>query len=256
MKDTMHSHGRRLIARTTAAPRPPFQERLRRIADRFMGWAERQGGKKVFLYATLLALALAYGGHTWMVAPVNAENEAQSGANQKLHAENLLNGTVEKTHDAFQSEFKRDVLSYRTARLLLPNSIEVTNVLGQVQMAAVQSGGSLTGFDAITKTDVKSPAADKLYEREVPAVYVGTYPQAVQFFRSVARLPRIVQIRDFALTSLRQKVSVSFKLIVYYAPSPGELPALPPELKALLDEEATVPPSNSATTTAAKAQTR
>jgi Tfp pilus assembly protein PilO len=232
-----HAHGRRLIAKTVDDGRPSFGARLGKVGTSFLNWGERKGRRKVFLLSLLLAGGLAYGGYTMFVEPVKAENQSAAEANQRLHDENEKNRTVEKTHDAFQAEFKRDVINYRTARQLLPNNIEVTNVLGQVQVAAVQSGGTLTGFDAITKTDVKSPAADKLYEREVPAVYVGTYPQAIQFFRAVARLPRIVQIRDFALTSLRQKVSVSFKLIVYYAPPPNELPPLPPELKALLDDD-------------------
>lgn len=232
-----HAHGRRLLARTTDTECPAAAARLGRIGTRCLNWGEQQGRRKVFLYSLLVAAALAYGGHMMLVAPVVTWNDAQFAANQKLHAENEKNRTVEQTHAAFQAEFKRDVLSYKTARQLLPNSIEVANVLGQVQQAADQSGGTLTGFDAITKADVKSAAADKLYEREVPAVYVGTYPQAIQFCRAVARLPRIVQIREFALTSLRQKISVSFKLIVYYAPPPNELPPLPADLKALLDEE-------------------
>lgn len=200
---------------------------------RLLDWSVRQG-RRVLLYSSLLMLLFAWLAHAQFVVPLTDANTVQAKENSRLSKENDLARTVELTHAEFQAELKKDVLAYRAAKELLPNSVEVTNVLGDVQAAAVRNGITLTGFDALAKTDVRSPAADKLYERETPATVVGAYPKVVAFFRDLARMQRIVQVRDFALTSLRQRVSVSFKLIVYYAPPPSELPPLPPDMARLL----------------------
>lgn len=213
---------------------------------RLLDWSVRQG-RRVLLYSSLLMLLLGWLAHGQFVVPITDANALQAKENERLRKENSLAKTVEMTHAEFQAELKKDVLAYRAAKELLPNSVEVTNVLGDVQAAAVRNGITLTGFDALAKTDVRSPAADKLYERETPATVVGTYPKVVAFFRDLARMQRIVQVRDFALTSLRQRVSVSFKLIVYYAPPPSELPPLPADMARLLAEgdSASLPTTNS-----------
>ncbi len=202
----------------------------------------RFGGRRTAVYSALLALAVLWAGHAWVVEPLKAAKEEAAAALEQQERENALNRAVEAERPAFEREFRRAVLGYRSARELLPSSLEVTNVLAQVQETARRHRVQLAGFDALAKTDARSASADKLYEREVPAVVAGAYGDVVEFFRAVTRLPRVVEIREFALTSLRDRVSVSFKLAAYYAPPPGELPALPPEFQRLLDEPAAAGP--------------
>ena len=196
---------------------------------------ERAGRTRVIVYSTLLAGTLAYALYALVLFPLSQRQEEQQARLASLESENQMNRAVAAERVAFQQEFRRAVLGYRSARELLPTKLEVSNVLSQVQAAATAHRVLLTGFDSISKKDVRSPAASKLYEREVPAVVAGPYANVVDFFRAVTHLSRLVEIPEFALTSLRDRVSVSFKLIAYYAPPPDELPALPPEFQQLLD---------------------
>ena len=108
----------------------------------------------------------------------------------------------------------------------MPEETEVSDVLGQVEMAAKRNGLTLTGLQAV-KESVKSPSAEKLYEREIPAVVTGPYPQVVHFFADISHMPRILLVRDFSITSGKSNVSAGFTLVAYHAPPPAEMPKVP-----------------------------
>jgi Tfp pilus assembly protein PilO len=129
----------------------------------------------------------------------------------------------------FRAEFKKIVDLYEEAKPLLPQETEVADVLGQVEMAAKRNGVTLTGLMAV-KESVKSPIAEKVYEREIPAMVNGPYPQVVNFFADISRMPRILLVRDFSVVSLKSNVSAGFTLVAYHAPPPAEMPAVPKEL--------------------------
>ena len=115
------------------------------------------------------------------------------------------------------------------AKPLLPEETEVADVLGQVETAARRNGVTLTGLMAV-KESIKSPKAAKLYEREIPAVVTGPYPQVVKFFGDISRMPRILLVRDFSVGSMRSTVSAGFTLVAYHAPPPAEMPPIPADL--------------------------
>ena len=129
----------------------------------------------------------------------------------------------------FRVEFKKIVALYQEAKPLLPEETEVSDVLGQVEMAARRNGVTLTGLMAV-KDSVKSPNAEKLYEREIPAIVTGPYPQVVRFFTDISRMPRILLVRDFSVVSLKNSVSAGFTLVAYHAPPPAEMPKIPSDL--------------------------
>ncbi len=138
--------------------------------------------------------------------------------------ENMLAGEPQ-----FQAKFKKIVDLYQQAKPLLPEETEVSEVLGQVETAARRNGVTLAGLMAV-KESVKSPKAEKLYEREIPAVVTGPYPQVVRFFSDISRMPRILVVRDYSVISLKSSVSAGFTLVAYHAPPPTEMPAIPAEL--------------------------
>ena len=104
-----------------------------------------------------------------------------------------------------------------------------SDVLGQVETAAQRNNVTLTGLQAV-KASIKSPSAAKLYEREIPAVVTGPYPQVVRFFNDISRMPRILLVRDYSVVSLKSGVSAGFTLVAYHAPPPAEMPGLPKDL--------------------------
>jgi Tfp pilus assembly protein PilO len=129
----------------------------------------------------------------------------------------------------FRARFDKVADLYEAAKPLLPQETEVSDVLGQVETAAQRNGVTLTGLLAVTQS-IKSPRAAKLYEREIPAVVSGPYPQVVQFFTDISRMPRILLVRDYSVASMRGTVSAGFTLIAYHAPPPAEMPGLPKDM--------------------------
>jgi Tfp pilus assembly protein PilO len=95
---------------------------------------------------------------------------------------------------------------------------------------------TLTGLMAV-KQSVKSPKAEKLYEREIPAIVTGPYPQVVRFFTDISRMPRILLVRDFSVVSLQKSVSAGFTLVAYHAPPPAEMPRIPDDLTVNVSKE-------------------
>ena len=150
---------------------------------------------------------------------------------ENKRTERMLGG-----EEQFRAQFKKIVDLYQEAKPLLPEETEISDVLGQVEAAAKRNGVTLTGLLAV-KDSVKSPKAEKLYEREIPALVTGPYPQVVRFFTDVSRMPRILVVRDFSVVSLRNNVSAGFTLVAYHAPPPAEMPAVPANLAAIQPSE-------------------
>ena len=150
---------------------------------------------------------------------------------ENKRTERMLGG-----EEQFRAQFKKIVDLYQEAKPLLPEETEISDVLGQVEAAAKRNGVTLTGLLAV-KDSVKSPKAEKLYEREIPALVTGSYPQVVRFFTDVSRMPRILVVRDFSVVSLRNNVSAGFTLVAYHAPPPAEMPAVPANLAAIQPSE-------------------
>jgi Tfp pilus assembly protein PilO len=135
--------------------------------------------------------------------------------------ENLIAGEEE-----FKVKYDKIVQLYQDAKPLLPEETEISDVLGQVEAAAQRNGVTLTGLMAV-KESVKSPRAEKLYEREIPALVTGPYPQVVKFFTDISRMPRILVVRDYSIVSMKDSVSAGFTLVAFHAPPPTEKPAAP-----------------------------
>ncbi len=133
--------------------------------------------------------------------------------------ENMLAQEVQ-----FTAKFNKIVSLYDQAKPLLPEETEVSDVLGQVEVAARKNGVTLAGLTAV-KESVKSPKSEKVYEREIPAVVNGTYPQVAAFFAEISRMPRILMVRDYSIVALKSGVSAGFTLVAYHAPPPSEKPA-------------------------------
>lgn len=142
---------------------------------------------------------------------------------RKKEVENLKTEKLLESESEFQLRFKKIVGLYEQAKPLLPEETEISDVLGQVEIAAKRNGVTLTGLSAV-KESVKSPKAEKLYEREIPALVTGPYPQVVRFLTEVSRMPRILVVRDYSVVSLKNTVSAGFTLVAYHAPPPAEKP--------------------------------
>ncbi len=189
----------------------------------------RRGPFLTIIVMAAISFGAAYLIYDYLIKDyITANNEYK----QQVAAKELENEKTEKTlanEPQFRAQFKKVVDLYGEAKPLLPEETEVSDVLGQVEAAAQRNSVTLTGLQAV-KQSVKSTTAAKLYEREIPAVVTGTYPQVVRFFADISRMPRILLIRDYSVVSMKNAVSAGFTLVAFHAPPPAEMPGLPKDI--------------------------
>ncbi len=189
----------------------------------------RRGPFLTIFVMAALSMGVGYLLYSYLLDPYIVSN---SEYKKEVAAKEQENEKTEKTlanEPQFRAQFKKVVDLYGEAKPLLPEETEVSDVLGQVEAAAQRNGVTLTGLQAV-KQSVKSAAAAKLYEREIPAIVTGPYPQVVRFFADISRMPRILLIRDYSVVSMKNSVSAGFTLVAFHAPPPAEMPGLPKDI--------------------------
>ena len=189
----------------------------------------RRGAAVTILISAVLSLGVAYLIYAYVLSSWFDSGRAYRTQIAQKEVENKKTEALLAGEDQFRAEFKKVANLFEDAKPLLPEETEVSDVLGQVQAAAQRNGVTLTGLLAV-KQSVKSPTAAKLYEREIPAVVTGSYPQVVRFFSDISRMPRILLVRDYSVVSLKNSVSAGFTLVAYHSPPPAEMPGLPKDL--------------------------
>jgi Tfp pilus assembly protein PilO len=199
------------------------------VGDVILAESTRHGPVVTFAIMAAISIGVGYLIYSYFITGWVQSNEDYRLAVTRKESENRKNEKMLNSEQYFKAEFKKIVDLYNEAKPLLPQETEVSDVLEQVEMAAQRNGVTLTGLMAV-KDSVKSPNAEKLYEREIPAVVTGPYPQVVHFFADISRMPRILLVRDFSFVSLKTNVSAGFTLVAYHAPPPAEMPAIPSDL--------------------------
>lgn len=202
---------------------------LNSFGDVLVNESARYGPIITFAVMALISFGGAYLIYSYFLSSWMESNEADRKLVIAKEIENEKTERMLAAEPQFRSEFKKIVDLYEEAKPLLPQETEVADVLGQVEMAAKRNGVTLTGLMAV-KESVKSPMAEKVYEREIPATVTGPYPQVVNFFADISRMPRILLVRDFSVTSMKSNVAAGFMLVAYHAPPPAEMPAVPKDL--------------------------
>jgi Tfp pilus assembly protein PilO len=199
------------------------------VGDVLIAESARHGPIITFAVMAAISIGVGYLIYGYLLAGWAQSNEDARQAVIRKEIENTKTERMLATEQQFRGEFKKIVDLYDEAKPLLPQETEVSDVLGQVEMAAQRNGVTLTGLMAV-KESIKSPKAEKLYEREIPAIVSGPYPRVVNFFADISRMPRILLVRDYSIVSLRSDVSAGFTLVAYHAPPPAEMPAIPADL--------------------------
>lgn len=201
----------------------------RSAGDTILVESIKYGPVVTFLLMALVSGGIAYLVYSYFLYDWAVANDTYRAQVLKKELENTATENMLADEPQFRAEFKKIVDLYQDAKPLLPEETEVADVLGQVEAAAQRNNVTLTGLLAI-KESIKSPKAAKLYEREIPAVVTGPYPQVVRFMNDISRMPRILLVRDYSVVSLSNNVSAGFTLVAYHAPPPAEMPAIPADL--------------------------
>lgn len=200
-----------------------------RLYDDLVGWSISRGPVFTFILTAALAGALGYLFYYYVLTGWEESTEQYRRVVIAKEIENERTEAMLAAEPQFKAKFKQVVDLYQDAKPLLPADEEVSEVLGQVETAANRNGVTLTGLVAAQEA-VKSPKAEKLYEREIPALVTGPYPQVVRFFTDISRMPRILLVRDYNIVALDNSVSAGFTLIAYNAPPPAEMPDIPEDI--------------------------
>lgn len=201
--------------------------------------AVRRGAGLTFAVSFLIAGVLGFAFYWFLLSGYLAENAVLRAEVEKKETENARGQAIEKSQQAFEAEFRRLVELSDSAEPLLPNETELSQVLTGVQEIARRQNVTLTGLNAVKesqksaipykdeKGEVKT--ADKVYEREIPAQVSGDYAQVVRFFYDMARLSRIIVVKDFQLLAgSGSQVTASFTLATFHAPPPDEIKKVAP----------------------------
>lgn len=193
----------------------------------------------VLLIGLLPSALIFYFGHMMLIADTRQDNEQRLTAVKAKEAENERGRAVEAQMPAFKAEFARVVDLVEKTQPLLPKETELFAIMDGIQTAANNRNVVLTGLNA-NKAGVKSPNADKLYEKELPAQVTGSYDDVLKFFDDISNLQRIMVIRDFDSYSAKlrntsgvrpDKVSVSFNLLAFHSPPLAEFPQVPGDIQ-------------------------
>lgn len=199
------------------------------FSDSILQESQKYGTLVTLVVMAVLSLGigyLIYSPHLLGSYSLSGWNEANNEYRQKIFLKEVENKKTENLlagEEQFKARFDKIVGLYQEAKPLLPEETEISEVLGQVETAAQRNGVTLTGLLAV-KESIKSPRAEKLYEREIPALVTGSYPQVVKFFTDISRMPRILVVRDYSIVSMKENVSAGFTLIAFHAPPPTEKP--------------------------------
>jgi len=210
----------------------PFEN----VIDGIYRESVRRGPLLTVLVMATISILLGYLLYDNVFVSYIASNREYKDEVRKKERENEKTEKTLADEPQFRAQFKKVVDLYAEAKPLLPEETEVSDVLGQVESAAQRNNVKLTGLQAV-KQSVKSTSAAKLYEREIPALVTGTYPQVVKFFADISRMPRILLIRDYSVVSMKNEVSAGFTLVAFHAPPPAEMPGLPKDIAMMLGGE-------------------
>lgn len=208
---------------------------LKGIGDSILYESAKYGPIVTFAVMTVLSVGIGYliysdlilgtySPSSWIESNRAYRQQIVKKELENKKTENMIAGEVQ-----FLAKFNKIVDLYNEAKPLLPEETEISEVLGQVETAAKRNGVTLTNLRAV-KDSVKSPRAEKLYEREIPALVTGSYPQVLRFFSDISQMPRILVVRDYSIISLKNSVSSGFTLVAYHAPPPTEKPNIPANL--------------------------
>ena len=188
----------------------------------------KRGPVATFAVSMILCALLAFLFHYFVMSPFYVGNDELRASVEKKDKENRRGRAVEESEPAFRQEFRNLVSLSEEIKPMLPEETEISEILAGVQDIARREGVTMTGLTAI-KESVPSPGADKLFERELPAQVIGNTASVTRFFYELARLSRIVVVRDFEfIGGSGNTATANFTLVCFHAPPPNAPNKMPP----------------------------
>lgn len=197
--------------------------------NQVINWSLNRGFLLTAGFSLLIGFMVAFGVYTFTVSGWRADNAERETKVIALERENVHNRQLKLLMSPFLEEFKKMLADFHDAEPMLPSEAELAQVLDQVQESARRNQVVLTGLNGV-KQSVPSNGSKTINEREFPSQVSGNFTNIVSFFNDVARMPRILVVRDFSISALKDgKTNAAFTLIAFHATS-GVLPEIPAEV--------------------------
>jgi type IV pilus assembly protein PilO len=158
----------------------------------------------IFVITFVLILGLFF----WLVyRPKSRTIESLNQRNRKLQKELQVAKRNAAQYDKFKKEMKEAETRFRMVMRSLPEKEEIPSLL-----TAISQSGKETGLEFL----LFQPTAEKMHDfyAEIPVSIqvVGDYHNVAVFFDKVARLPRIVNIKDIQIQTTQEKEQTSGRL--------------------------------------------
>jgi Tfp pilus assembly protein PilO len=184
-----------------------------------------------------------YGFHYFVLSATAAETEQLTAKRDQLRSQNQQTAVVQSRITEFKSRFAQLKVEYEQSKQLLPEAVELSRVLENVQTLAKNK--------LLVMTFMPQDEEQKDFYRIQPVkvdVY-GTYPQLQGFFQQMAELQRVVNITEAEIKGadaqrVNRSIEAHFIVSAFYAEAQdiNNLKPLPPPKAA--GAPGTNPPGN------------
>ena len=162
--------------------------------------------------------ALIFEGERYLLTDdVRAETATLNNQVSELLAKNKQAQIDTARINEFRALYASKAAEYDELKVLLPEQQEITNVLQGLQDTANRSKMTVMRFAPREAT-----MQDSIMEKKVEIEVDSNFNNLRAFFESMAKLPRIVSIKNFKLNQIEKQteaktIHASFFLIAYYA---------------------------------------
>ncbi len=149
----------------------------------------------------ILVLAAMIGPSVYFLyIPKHKEIEKLTGEYNTLTAELNELKKIASQLSKYQAEMKAVEAQFAIAKQALPESEEIPSLLTNISLAGQDSGLEFILF----KPEKESPAG---FYAEIPVSIkvIGGYHQLVTFYQKVARLSRLVNVKDIKMNTVKKK---------------------------------------------------
>ena len=166
-------------------------------------------------FQLLIMLAVAggilYGFDYLVLSATAAETRQQSEKLDQLRSQNQQAAVVQSRITEFKARFEQLKVEYEQSKQLLPEAVELSRVLENVQTLAKNK--------LVVKSFVPQDEQQKDFYRVKPikVEVLGTYPNLETFFQQVADLRRVVNISGAEIKGVqdqRENISLEASFIV------------------------------------------
>lgn len=170
-----------------------------------------------FIGIILIGVIIGYGGSNFLFADTREETRKKQEELEKLREDNRKGAIVRDNLKSFQKRFDDAQAELKVLRDFLPEDVEISKVLGNIQDQATEQKLTLKSFNG---RDLQKK--DFYKEKPVNIQVSGLYNSLGKFFQQIATYRRIVSVSDVEIKkanpqTLNHDIDASFTITAYVA---------------------------------------